>query len=131
MAVIISDITRLEKTAFGETTYIDWKEYINDTLQLLFCIKDDQVPPQNVDFNGCSCEFIIYADKGLDTGLLTVSTVDDGVVLGGVDNNLVVTVTPEQIQVASLVRGKYYYKIRMTYPDNYVNTEFAGVLKLE
>lgn len=125
MATLTGDISAIEKTVFGETVFLNFQEWLNaDTLELSFNLKDsDNV---QIDLSGCSAVFLLLKDKRTNNNLALISTAVD---LSDMDYNVKVTVQNSDIADAGIKRGRYYYKIIMTYTSGSVNTEFAGCIE--
>ncbi len=112
-------------TIESNTAKINYQEYVQDTLQMAFRHADDQ--NVLIDVTGWTVDLEIRKQAN-DLNPVLVVNEQNGVVLGGTDYNILITVTDDQ--TLALGAGTFAYFVRTKDLSGFVNTLALGKLTL-
>lgn len=114
-------------TIESNTVKLNFFEYVQDTLVMAFKYADDQ--GQVIDMSGWEVDVEIRKQVSDPEPLLHINLLTGGVVVGGADYNLLITVTDQH--TLALGAGTFAYFIRTKDTVGFVNTLALGKITLK
>jgi hypothetical protein len=113
-----------------KTGVINYEEHVGDTL---FMRWNWQTPDANgiaqtVNMSGYSSKLQIKTQKTDSQALLTLTSANGEIVLGGTPNNIDITISANQTSMLGV--GSFFYDCQFTDSLGYVNTLVEGKIKL-
>lgn len=113
-----------------KTGVINYEEHVGDTLFMRWNWQtpDANGVPQTVNLSGYTSKLQIKSQKTDAIALLTLTSANGEIVLGGTPNNVDITISANQ--TSQLGVGSFFYDCQFTDSLGYVNTLIEGKIKL-